>query len=1025
MRKTVRFSLATIAAFISATASSLADPQADKAAWTAAVASHLSQQDKWEDLEYLREVANQRKNRPNDNIPFSYKDMLYQRLRAEDSLSGGDALAPKNSEVPSIWRANQIYEALKQEGASGYLLGSYLQDRVGDLTRSTALDAFMITNRSQFETFSNNVSRLSDTLSDVYDLAKSDPAFKDAVNEIYGREFGAFVGESAKDILASNPDLAANKFIMEAIDSQGNAIADVNNLEKDLLGAIAKQGDKIDAVTREMATKDDAEDTQETVEKMNAKILQEAEAQRQSFLDSYDLSGIRTGAYVVSSLMSDKNAGRLLNITINSSVDLYQSIYAYQKAVALRESKDALNADEEYNDSTYMNEAVLTFNLVAIGMRFADSIGGDHPNPDALILEQIAKLSEQINDFQKNVNGRFDEVDDGLNLIYAEMGRNFNEVLHVLQGIQADVSGVRRSIERGAIALDFDSDELKSGIGYLVDLDFKTSMSKCLNYKRDSGTMLPRSLYLDCISRIRAYLDQARDPINSGAWINSYSDPMNLSKALRSGDWGGNVNLIRDIIQINGGTAFDSRRANPKRWLLASQLYIKLISEDPDDFSRLPPELLSSLLAEGRAYVEELNIQACLNPKPLLQAYAKLVEQYNAALKTFDTQAAFVRHKALEEAGSELADAGVRPSGASDENVAIPAAIAMRPIPHVAANNADYVKIPDDPSWAQASPVGAQNWPVIKNPGAIWHIALSVPDLVDAEALGLGKLDLEYGIYVQNRKPYDYGGALWQVYATPRIRYFLYLVSPNGARTLLATAATVGTPEVKTEATIHGGSAYPMMGVQNYVDLVQFIESNDLPFGQVSEFQSVDTTLSSDLDKQRDVLRNHMHIALEREMASPTSDLSNAANTLDAIIYSLRGITALSLPGASENDIALRSLLFGAPNPTANTIGTNRQKNYSFLLTSSNIKSILDERDREAATNNKSVPNPEWRSPDLLEAFEEPQVQAVSRLMAHVAMGLDNSARNHDVQPTIGRTLGDLQMISRARADHLPIGTGE
>lgn len=1019
-----------VVSLLRSTAFATADAANDRALWITAAATNISESNKWEYADYLSSIVNFHKRYPSEPLPSNLTDILYAGISADAAGITRPVLpgSPLESRIPKVRRAAKIYEALKSGGPAGYLAGSFLQDLLSRVTSGMEIDAFIPVSRQYSEAFQQNDENLPQILGDAYDLAQQDSYFKKLLNDTFARDFRAAVGETADQILHSNPQLERNEFIKAALEKQGKSEAEVRALAEKILTSVGAQGKKLDEMRAQ-----EAEDRRASlavkgeIEQIAARLQADAQAARQAALYDYELSGLRAGAFVVASLMGDKKAGRLLTLTVNTSLDFYEAINAYERIERLRENRKMVDAQSNYDEQEGLTEAMFTFQVVAIALKFVNALStDDRPNPDALILAQLARLADQLHAFQSEVRTRFDRVDAGLNTIYAEMTRNFAKVYQYLADIETDLSAAQRALARQALQVQYSAGVLGDKVDYLVDLPFRTAMSACLNYKKDAGHVMSEEYYIDCVLKLRAYVQQSSDEVNSGAWSERYQYLPNLTQELKSQDWAKNINLIADIVRrYGGGEAFPRRVANPTRWLLATQLYMALLKENPDAFRRLPTEFLRYLQSQGESIATEFNIAPAQDPQPILTACSNLLKEYESRLQAFDIAARAVRAAALRRDGASIADAGTLPDASEELAPEVMEAIKARPINHVPGDNPDFLKIPGDPSWAGAAPIGDISWPPFKAPANIWAMVLAVPELLNAEALGLGKLEVGYGVYVLGKASYD-NGAVLQEYGRPRVRLFVYLTGPSGDKRLVATSGTVGTPEIKTAAIIRAGSAWAEMGADRWVNLRESIASSDFPLGVPLPFSlSADLDLASDIAAKQVELVERMRNDLVVALQTPGSDLFEAGQALDAIVFSLRGMTSLVLPNWSKEDDRLRQATYGRPPMMLDggEKGDRDRIELMPLMTSENAAYLLTDivAPSDSGGEGLRLPPNEWKSSALLRGVIPQQSRTIGIVATDTSRGLDAAAGRADIDSAIDRALGDLELLRRARDDNVAL----
>lgn len=253
MRFFVSFLLLLLIPGTSLAADSSAD--IDRAVWIANAAYHIRQEHRWEYVNYLNHTLDQQgQQTPTVSIWVHEADALKQK-RLIDSLdksglSHGTVGSNGTFLDPEVARANKFYEALKQAGPPGYLVGDYLQSELRSSAEPQELLLLGQENRAASEQFQHDSGRLLTVLGSVYDTATSNSSYADFINTIFGRQFGASIGEPAKGILDDNPDFATNKYVRQLVDSPASSDARKSQLLSDFESDLKSEVDDLKKTTK-------------------------------------------------------------------------------------------------------------------------------------------------------------------------------------------------------------------------------------------------------------------------------------------------------------------------------------------------------------------------------------------------------------------------------------------------------------------------------------------------------------------------------------------------------------------------------------------------------------------------------------------------------------------------------------------------------------------------------------------------------------------------------------------------------
>ena len=988
----------------------------DRAVWVGNASYQISRGRNWEYVDYLDRTVSISAGGPSSQVWVHEADALKHRTFI-DSLdqSGLPRTGVQHSEFldPEASRANKIYEALKQAGPPGFLVGDWLQSQLRTAIEPREMLLLSQQNRAASNSFRTNARRLTEVLGAVYDLAQKDKTYGEFIDVVFGRRFGANTNDAADTILANNPDYANNRYVRQLVKSGGSAqdraVRLVEAVKRDLQAKIDGMGSEVSRIAGNLRREEDISvKASSKSEEAFKKIILSAEAQNRAAIVRAEVEDLRAAGFVVSAFLSDRDLARGINATTQAVGQFYTSVNDFEQNQLL------LKARHGENLATAMSAAALTYNFLSIGLLLSQAFGPHQDSPDAIILSAIKELSKQLAEFQKEVRARFDHIDWELNEIYSLMVRDFASLAESIGRVRYDVEAAQRAIDRIALRLDAFQRNTLARLDLAIDQRFHAEMEKCLGYEQRTGRRLTQERYSDCVAEIISYLKEARDPTRSDYWDASLDTPQSLAERLKDEDWPAHVNLFRGMARARAGFEFGGIRANPTRWALASAAFVDLSAENIDYFRASPLVEFDALNSEGEALSREFGWEISFKqPARILNLYRDLIVRYNESLKRTQAAAAEVRKNAISALGSQLADASPSLETASPEVKVLASTIAKREIRHAARTSEDLIAINKKP-WPSVGPqtprgpvVGDERWPNVFNPEKVWAAILQNDDLLKWEMLGLGKLELTYIAYYSNVATGEY-----QIYAAPTIGYWLQAKDKASGTVTKLASATVG-QKSRVWLGWNGGGSHL---IQNTAfDFSNYLKETELPFGLPQFSLDLDAkTIEQQVSAASEIMATRVREELISKLKSSTSDLSQALFELDGCVRALRGLTVLAFPRSVAVNDDLRAILFGQDD-------AGSQEQIAPLLTSKNAFNLVLwpdlQKARQGAQNAPKGGGPEQWPPSVFLRDLDARTENSERVLLEVIESIvtDKSAGPQS-QAVVSEGLRRLETLKNLRS---------
>jgi hypothetical protein len=349
---------------------------------------------------------------------------------------------------------------------------------------------------------------------------------------------------------------------------------------------------------------------------------------------------------IVSTLVGLKypERGKQIAVVGQSLVRIYDAYAGWSKAVA------GLNGLSKIGS---LSTVVMTGNVLGAVMNIVSLFGPQQPPPEQIILEEIGKLRQQVNELRTEMHTRFDQVDKQLNAIYTAMNERFNLIDIQLGKINGNLQEIQQSLLTLGIQLNRME---RNNVEYLDAIGrrpLREAMNGALSYKERTGVDMPYQP--DFVAYENTFHTwgtvNAFDALSAGPTQRDYSDGQVLAE-LSAAPLDANLNYLNGWLQAHGMQPIATGRLpSPRDWAFASRAYAELGLDWPAHIRRISGPRQAALDAVGNDLQQALGnistIQTPSGPQGNGPLFTGLTDYYNTKLQALDSalqgsEAAFV-----------------------------------------------------------------------------------------------------------------------------------------------------------------------------------------------------------------------------------------------------------------------------------------------------------------------------------------------------------------------------------------------
>ncbi len=415
----------------------------------------------------------------------------------------------------------------------------------------------------------------TDILQRAYECAKANPAVAKVYDQRHSSTTKSSVNASAREIVAQNPNLPVLKEILDQVGENGSITLSLNQLNDLSRSEFAKINAGIGEIKEALVEIDKQQGEILDYLKDEAKQRKlNAENEARAAAHKLRLDALNSSVYLLSTFTGfiDAERGKEIAVVGKAAVQVYASVTEWMRGLS---KLDKVGAS--------LSTVVLTGNLLGAVMGVVSLIGDAGPTPEQMILEEIGKLRQQVNELRTEMHDRFDRIDQGLNTIYTGMMVRFNQIDVQLGKLTAKV----QEIQQGLTELDTKLSRIERNNFELINALGRRELVEAVNlglgYQERTGVPMPFTPDFDQFAnKLYTWATfNAYDPVATGPSERDYRDAAVLTE-LRAYPLDANLNYLNGWLQSRGVPGISNKPLpSPRDWLFATRAYTQLGVEWP------------------------------------------------------------------------------------------------------------------------------------------------------------------------------------------------------------------------------------------------------------------------------------------------------------------------------------------------------------------------------------------------------------------------------------------------------------
>lgn len=658
--------------------------------------------------------------------PYATADQLHQRMASmrswyDSNLTAQDLERPAFEYAMKLINLTTLHPAAAQAAP---IIRDLLESTIGKDIKTWGMTAdYVAGSKFQHTAFSQLYAIQNLIWSRVNQRGSIDSSFRAAWDGAIGAGMNISANATTDQLLA-DPVIATNVNVQALMDQLTNSTGYLQEGQEQLaakLELISAQNDATLALMKELDAKYPVAPGAPRPTLAEQQTQKDLAAERQKVID-----GAATAIEILSTLLgfADPRAGKIAAGVGKAAVQVATAINNFIPAVAGLGLGEAIFS---------MSTLTLTGNVLGAITSVLPLFSGV-PSPEQVMLDELAKIRQDIATLNTNMNSRFDRLEQGLTNLYGDMINRFDEMMRLQNATNVQLANLETQLLRLVPRLDMWGAEIIKGQQEDILYDTNLMMNKYIDYKERYGQPIPsyngggdRYTEPEGILRTAATTLSTRAPLTGPSTGWSTTDPV---QALNTWEANGTLGYLEWYANNEYGlpTSSTLTKPNPATWSFAARGYGVLALQNPDYAKQVSATETARIISTGQ---DILTVNRSLSkPKTTPGADGKrtnvlftgLTADYLDAVGDLRLKLAAVRKKysddkeynlfgpidqAMPDAGKLTDPTGVQPCNGTPGYLSRPNNMALSSAPNVFAF-AQYAH-PDKPKMSLCYDAGMVN----------------------------------------------------------------------------------------------------------------------------------------------------------------------------------------------------------------------------------------------------------------------------------------------------------------------------
>jgi hypothetical protein len=494
---------------------------------------------------------------------------------------------------------------------------------------------------TQFDQFGEVDRFRRDMWNNLFEFAAENSATAEVIDQSrIAQKLGLQTSENATALLERVPIATLKAFVSSQIQPNGGVraeLADLQKAVKEVSDSALNLNKAWTDVLRELGLEKPEPELKKAIEKAKEK---------QKELDGPlgDARAAVKGALLVfafiASKSNDPDFAKDIEKFSEITVAVIDVVRKYSKGAITVAEKAAGLAKLGVTGFSVIAGIGFTAGLVAVGMTIFGILNRKQANLDAIILQQVQAITNQIRDLRAELQRRFERIENQLNVILDTMLEQFQRINFELGQIEGNIEEIQLAL----FSLQSNLVRFNRNVHLFIEAaerrELVEAINGFLNFRERTGQDLDLTGFLEAENQFFSWaFSHSSDEIQAGPADRDFEDG-DLLEELQKFPLAANINFLRAVPARRFGLPPLStiRLANPSTWIAGSEGYCQLSEESPAHAANISSGRVQDLITVGESLgtgLSRIADRTLLNA--LADHYLAQFELVKAELADFET----------------------------------------------------------------------------------------------------------------------------------------------------------------------------------------------------------------------------------------------------------------------------------------------------------------------------------------------------------------------------------------------------
>ncbi|NSL87193.1 hypothetical protein ECE50_010160 [Chitinophaga sp. Mgbs1] len=573
-------------------------------------------------LEYVNDMARKGK-------VLSAQDI--QKIKnAADKIYSAEYPAYREKKFDSEWvqARYDFYQDIRKVGFVGAdYLGDYFSKKIEEVYEASALNVTKDINLQKQSEFSKGIDNAERVLNETYSIAATDPAFKESIDNVFSHEFNSLLDNSEKEIRTANAEFDSFLKVNGLVNATGEILSGDAELKSVINAKLKSVLDAVQSGQEEVVKKIDrigakVEDMGSKVDYLFEKIRTEQEEKNRIALQNWEDYSVQSIISLATNIIGDPNLTKGVTAVASAAFQI-KSLSAQYNSIQQMSALGSLGLI-----SGYAGVALSLYNAFN---------APEQQNADAIILQNLQKISEQIEALRKQVMEGISILDKKIDAYFEITNENIKYIIQFLQGMDVDLDNVGDSLKNISLQINLYWKDVKTKLDYLINDDIEDLKSDIENFKSTYDREMTVDEYKAYMLRVFNVYEESKKAVFTGN-KEAIGNERQLFVEIENKGAAELINLLRAIISANSEYKLFKERVNPDRLSICMNLLTRLAIDNPHTFREIKPTKYQELYEEFRIQRKEIaEIRANKN-NSLVSVFKRLIAGYLQSVEDFQKE---------------------------------------------------------------------------------------------------------------------------------------------------------------------------------------------------------------------------------------------------------------------------------------------------------------------------------------------------------------------------------------------------